>query len=209
MRAITFDKNGNKEQDTSLHKEVFGVIPNAEALLQYVRVYRANQRQGTQSTKTRGEVQGSAAKPWAQKHTGRARAGEKRNPIWRHGGIAHGPKPRDWGLKVSAQIRNLALRSILSVKAAEDKVFVSDKLAFEKISVKAAVDYIKNTGLKGKTLLVLGSDEQKITKSFSNLTSVKAVTATEANTFDFVNSNNVIFEKQALDYIEKKLRGSN
>ncbi|NMB69959.1 50S ribosomal protein L4 [candidate division WWE3 bacterium] len=207
MKVNLFDTKGNIAGELTLNDAIFGVDPNFETIKQYIYVYLTNQRQGTSSTKTRGEVQGSAAKPWAQKGTGRARAGEKRNPIWRHGGIAHGPKPKDWRIKVSRSVRDSAFISALSLLAQKSALSAVEKLNFEKPETKVANVFVKNTGLKGKTLLVLGSHDKNIVKSFSNIKDVETTLANNLNVYDLMNTKNVIFEKSALESFEKKFLG--
>lgn len=207
MKVNLFDTKGNIAGELTLNDAIFGVDPNFETIKQYIYVYLTNQRQGTSSTKTRGEVQGSAAKPWAQKGTGRARAGEKRNPIWRHGGIAHGPKPKDWGIKVSRSVRDSAFISALSLLAKKSALSAVEKLKFEKPETKVASVFVKNTGLKGKTLLVLESHDKNVVKSFSNLKNVETTLANNLNVYDLMNAKNVIFEKGAIESFEKKFLG--
>lgn len=207
MKVNLLDTKGNIAGEMPLKKELFGIEPNLETIKQYIYVYLTNQRQGTSSTKTRGEVQGSAAKPWAQKGTGRARAGEKRNPIWRHGGIAHGPKPKSWNVKVSRSVRDSAFLSALALLVQKNALSAVEKLSFEKPEAKAASTFIKNSGIKGKTLLVLGSTDVNIIKSFSNLENVNTALASNLNVFDLMNAKHVVFEKDALKSIEDKYIG--
>jgi len=207
MKVNLLDTKGNISGDLTLKKELFGVEPNLETIKQYIFVYLTNQRQGTSSTKTRGEVQGSAAKPWAQKGTGRARAGEKRNPIWRHGGIAHGPKPKDWRVKVSRSVRDSAFVSALSLLVKKNALSAVENLSFEKPESKAASSFMKNSGLKGKTLVVLNSPDQNTIKSFANLKNVSTTLASNLNVFDLMNAKHVVFEKDALNSFEKKYLG--
>src|SRR5690348_14134484 len=121
MKLEMYDIKSKKAQDITLNKDVFGIEPKLQVLSQYIRVYLANQRQGTSSTKTRGEVSGSGIKPWAQKGTGRARVGSKRTPLWRHGGIVFGPKPKDWSLDITKELKNTALLTAISGKVSDKK----------------------------------------------------------------------------------------
>ena len=128
-----FDSKGNKVSDLELAESVFGIEPNVSAMHLCVVNYLANQRQGTQSTKTRSEVSGGGKKPWRQKGTGRARQGSTRAPQWTHGGIAHGPKPREYGFSINKKVRRLAMKSALSSKVAAEEMVVLDSLQLIKI----------------------------------------------------------------------------
>jgi large subunit ribosomal protein L4 len=207
MKVNLFDTKGNISGEHALNKDLFGMEPNFETIKQYIFVYLTNQRQGTSSTKTRGEVQGSGAKPWAQKGTGRARAGEKRNPIWRHGGIAHGPKPKDWRIKVSRSVRDSAFVSALSLLAKKNAMSVVEKLSFDKPESKTASAFLKASGVKGKTLVVLETADQNTIKSFANLKNVSTALVATLNVYDLMNAKHVVFEKEALNSLEKKYLG--
>ncbi|EKE00145.1 MAG: hypothetical protein ACD_22C00084G0003 [uncultured bacterium] len=200
-----FDIKGNSVEQMSLSKEVFGIEPNEEALKQYIRVYQNNQRQGTSSTKTRGEVSGGGIKPWKQKGTGRARVGSSRNPIWRHGGISHGPKPKDWSLKLPKQVKRLAILSALSMVATtENKMKVLDKLELKTPKTKTICEMLKKLDLGYKTLIVLGSVNENVMKSIRNIENVSFVNADSLNAYEVMNARKVLFLKDAVKSLEKK-----
>lgn len=206
MKLNLLDTKGNKTE-INVNDEVFGFAPNTEFIKQYLYIYKTNQRQGTSSTKTRGEVQGSAAKPWKQKGTGRARVGEKRNPIWRHGGVAHGPKPKDWRIKLSKSVKDSAFLSALSIVNSKGALFAYEKLEFDKPKTSQATDFLKSANIKGKTLLVLGEKDTNVIKSFANVRNVKTVLFSTLNTYDLLDAQNVLFEKGVISSIEKKYLG--
>ena len=148
-KVDVYDIKGKKVSDIELKEEIFGIIPN-EAIVHSVLVnYQANQRQGTQSTKTRAEVSGGGKKPWRQKGTGRARQGSTRSPQWIKGGIALGPKPRSYSYKVNKKERRLAVKSILSSKVAENELLVVDKIPFTEIKTKQMVEALNNLKVEG------------------------------------------------------------
>src|SRR3989344_2069599 len=147
MKIDVLDIKGKKVDEITLKKEIFGIEPNETVLAQYVRVYRTNQRQGTSSTLNRGEVSGGGKKPWKQKGTGRARVGSTRNPIWVHGGVAHGPKPKDWTLKLPKKVKRLALISALSSAVEKKKLTVLDKIEIESPKSKLVSEIVKNLDL--------------------------------------------------------------
>ena len=154
-KVDVYDINGKKVSDVELNENVFGIEPN-EAIVHEVLVnYLANQRQGTQSTKTRAEVRGGGRKPWRQKGTGRARQGSIRAPQWIKGGIALGPKPRSYRYTVNKKEKRLAIRSVLSSKVLENKLTVVDKLELAEIKTKSMVNALNNLKLEGKTLVIL------------------------------------------------------
>ncbi|MBQ1262760.1 MAG: 50S ribosomal protein L4, partial [Oscillospiraceae bacterium] len=150
-----FDMAGNEVSKMKLSDTVFGIEPNAVVMHEAVVNYLANQRQGTQSTLTRTEVSGGGRKPWRQKGTGHARQGSIRAPQWRHGGIALGPKPRDYRYTLNKKVRKLALLSALSSKVLEKDLIVVDKISFEEIKTKKMVEMLKALGVEKKALIVM------------------------------------------------------
>ena len=137
--VTVFDKTGAKVSEIELSESVFGIEPSVPAMHLCVVNYLANQRQGTQSTLTRGEVSGGGKKPWRQKGSGRARQGSTRSPQWYHGGIAHGPKPREYGFSINKKVKRLAMKSALSSKVADDEILVLDAFGLEEIKTKEVV----------------------------------------------------------------------
>ena len=174
-KVSVYNVEGKKVSDIDLKEEVFGIEPN-EAVIHSVLVnYQANQRQGTQSTKTRSEVTGGGRKPWRQKGTGRARQGSIRAPQWIKGGIALGPKPRSYRYTVNKKEKRLAIRSILSSKVLENKLTVVDKLDLAEIKTKSMVKAFDSLKLEGKTLVVLPEKNLNVQASTRNIENAKAI----------------------------------
>jgi large subunit ribosomal protein L4 len=207
MIVNVVDTKGKKVEELTLSDEVFGVELNKEVLAQYLRVFHNNQRQGTSSTKTRGDVSGGGIKPWRQKGTGRARVGSSRVPVWRHGGIAHGPQPRDWSLSLPKKIKRLAIVSALSEAARKNKMTVLSSLEFDTPKTKEMSETLKNLGLNGRILLVLNEADQKIIKSARNIKDVETTIAGTLNAYDLMRARNIIFLKDAVLNIENKYKG--
>ncbi len=189
---------GKKAGTAELVDSVFGVEPNISVMHQVVTAQLAARRAGTHSTKTRAEVRGGGAKPWRQKGTGRARAGSSRMPNWRGGGIAHGPKPRDYSQKTPKKMVKLALRSALSDRASDGNVIVVDSWSFDAPSTKGAVAALAAVGAEGKVLVVLGDGDTTAWKSFRNLTNVHCLHVGELNTYDVLNNDIVVFTADTL-----------
>lgn len=181
-----------------LDENTFGIEPNMAVMHQVVTAQLAAKRQGTHSTKSRSEVSGGGAKPWKQKGTGRARAGSTRSPIWIGGGIAHGPKPRDYAERTNKKMKSLALRSALSDRAAESKVVVVGDWGFDAPSTKAAKTALSDLNVEGKALVVLSRDEVVAWKSFNNLSNVHLLHGDQLNTYDVLVSDFVVFSKSSL-----------
>ena len=171
--ASVFDVNGKKVSDIDLADGIFGIEPNTSAMHLVVVNYLANQRQGTQSTLTRAEVSGGGKKPWRQKGTGRARQGSTRSPQWYHGGISHGPKPRDYGFSINKKVRRLAMKSALSSKVAANEMIVLDDLKLEAIKTKEVVKVLSALEAGKKTLIVLPEKDDVIYRSARNIAGVK------------------------------------
>ena len=160
---------GKKVQEIELKDEIFGIVPN-EAVVHSVLVnFLANQRQGTQNTKTRSEVRGGGRKPWRQKGTGRARQGSIRAPQWIKGGIALGPKPRSYYYTVNKKERQLAVKSVLSSKVLENTLVVVDSLDMKEIKTKEMVKVLNNLKVEGKTLMLLADKNENVQKSSRNI----------------------------------------
>lgn len=187
-----------KKVIAELDPHTFGIEPNMAVMHQVVNAQLAAKRQGTHSTKTRAEVRGGGAKPWKQKGTGRARAGSSRSPIWIGGGIAHGPKPRDYAQRTNKKMINLALRSALSDRASDSKVMVVEDWGFETPSTKAAIAALRDLSVNGKTLIVLDRDEEAAWKSFRNLSDVHLIHSDQLNTYDVLVSDYVVFSASCL-----------
>ncbi len=206
MKKQVLDTKGNKVEEITLSDSVFDIEPNVEVINQYVRVYRANQRQGTSSTKNRGEVAGSSQKPWRQKGTGRARVGTKRNPIWRTGGVAHGPRPKSWSLKLTKKLKKLALRSVLSLKFKEDQAYLIDKIAFKEPKTKEMVAVLSALNTKGKTLLVLDKINPVVLKSGSNIKNLSTIFIDNLNPYEILNTKNLILTKDSALILDERYK---
>ena len=198
-----FDSKGNKVSDLELAESVFGIEPNVSAMHLCVVNYLANQRQCTQSTKTRSEVSGGGKKPWRQKGTGRARQGSTRAPQWTHGGIAHGPKPREYGFSINKKVRRLAMKSALSSKVAAEEMVVLDSLQLEAIKTKDVVSVLSSLEAGRKVLLVLPEKNDVIYRSARNIAGVKVALVSTLNVYDILNSDTMIVLKDAVAKIEE------
>jgi large subunit ribosomal protein L4 len=170
------------------------------------RMQLANRRQGTHSTKTRGEVSGGGRKPWRQKGTGRARAGSRRSPLWVGGGTIFGPKPRSYEMKLTKKMRLGALASALSDRAKDGKVVLLDRIAFEEPKTKQAVALLDRLGVEGSTLVVVSSAEYKreIKKSFTNLPRVKCLSCAGINAYDILKHDNVVLTLGAVEQLKER-----
>ena len=197
---------GEKVKDTKLNDNVFGVEPNDSVIYDAVVLYNASQRQGTHSTKTRSEVSGGGRKPWRQKGTGNARQGSIRAVQWRHGGIAHGPKPRDYSKKQNRKERRLALKTALSEKFAEKNLIVVDSLVLESVKTKDAIKLLETLKLTGKVLFVSAGDAENLYLATRNLGNVAVVMADELNVYDIVNADMVVMDSDTVNYVEEALK---
>ena len=199
-KVSVYNVEGKKVSDIDLKEEIFGIEPN-EAIIHSVLVnYLANQRQGTQSTKTRAEVRGGGRKPWRQKGTGRARQGSIRAPQWIKGGIALGPKPRSYKYTVNKKERRLAVKSMLSAKVLEQSLVVVDKLAFDEIKTKNMVSALNNLKVTGKTLVMLPEKNENVQKSARNIEGVNTTLVNTVNVYDLLKYNNLVV---TLDTVKK------
>lgn len=195
-----YDIEGKKVNDVELNEDIFGIIPNEELVHSVIVNYLANQRQGTQSTKTRAEVRGGGKKPWRQKGTGRARQGSIRAPHWVGGGIALGPKPRSYSYKLNKKEKGLAIKSCLSSKVIENELTVVDKIELKEIKTKEVAKMLNNLKLAGKTLILLPEKNEVIQKSARNIEGVKTLSVNTINAYDLVNYNNLVI---TLDTVKK------
>ena len=195
-----YDIQGKKVSTVDLKDEIFGIEPN-EAVVHSVLVnFLANQRQGTQSTKTRAEVRGGGRKPWRQKGTGRARQGSIRAPQWIKGGIALGPKPRSYKYTVNKKEKRLAIKSCLSSKVLEKELVVVDSLPLKEIKTKEMVKAISNLKLEGKTLILLPEKNETVQKSARNIEGVKTTLVNTINVYDLLKYKNLVI---TLDTVKK------
>ena len=198
-----FDKTGKKVSDIALSDAIFAITPNASAMHLCVVAYLANQRQGTQSTLTRAEVRGGGKKPWRQKGSGRARQGSIRSPQWTHGGIALGPKPREYGKTVNKKVRRLAMKSALSSKVAAEELIVLDSLEMNEIKTKEVVSVLKALETGKKVLIVLPEKNETVYRSARNIKGVKTTLVSTLNVYDILNCDSLVVIKDAVSKIEE------
>ena len=199
------DMNGKKVSTVELSDAVFGITPNEKAVHAAVVNFLANQRQGTQSTKTRSEVSGGGRKPWRQKGTGHAPHGPTRSPQWTHGGVALGPKPRDYSYRINRKVKRLAILSAISAKAAAGDMILVDNLSVAEYKTKAVVSMLSAVGAGKKNLIVTPAVEEKLVKSAANIPGVKTTVATSVNTYDVVNADKFILSVDAAKKLEEVL----
>ena len=200
------NNNGEKVKDIKLNDNVFGIAPNDIALKDALVLYMASTRQGTHSTKTRAEVSGGGRKPWRQKGTGNARQGSIRAVQWRKGGIAFGPKPRDYSKKQNRKVRRLALKSALSYKSMDKEIVLLEDIKFETNKTKEMLNLLNKLELaNSKVLLVVEELTDNVCLSARNLGNVKIVLPTEVNTYDVINSDKMVITETALKELEEVL----
>ena len=197
------DMAGKKVGEIELSNAVFGIEPNAAVMHMAVVNYLNNQRQGTQSTLTRSEVSGGGRKPWRQKGTGHARQGSTRAPQWTHGGIALGPKPRDYYYTVNKKERQLALKSALSDKVLTESLIVLDSLTLDGYKTKTVVDCLNAIGAAKKSLIVLPAVDEFVIKSCANIEGVKTTQWNTINVYDILNCDSFVIAKDAVTKIEE------
>ncbi len=197
------DMTGKSVGKIELSDAVFGIEPNAVVMHMAVVNYLANQRQGTQSTLTRTEVSGGGKKPWRQKGTGHARQGSTRAPQWRHGGIVHAPKPRDYSYSLNKKVRRLALLSALSDKVATGNMIVLDELKLDGFKTKTVAECLKAIGAAKKTLVVLENNDAYAVKSIANIAGAKSAQVNTINTYDIINADTLVVVKGAVAKIEE------
>ena len=198
-----YDMTGKEIGEVTLSETVFGVEPNISAIHTAVKNHLANRRQGTQSTLTRAEVSGGGAKPYRQKGTGRARQGTTRAPHYTHGGVAFAPKPRDYSYTINKKLKRIALKSALSIKAAEDRIIVVDKIEMDEIKTKDFANFLDAVGVAGKALVVTPEINKNVILSARNIPGVKTTFASLLNTYDIMNATAFVVDKAALSTIEE------
>jgi large subunit ribosomal protein L4 len=196
------DQSGKKVGTHDLDADVFDVQVNVPVMHQVVVAGMAAQRSGTHSTKTRAEVSGGGRKPWRQKGTGRARHGSTRSPIWVGGGVAHGPKPKEYGKRVPKKMKRLALRSALTDRAREGRIKVLESLTFEAPSTKEALDVLESIETGGLVLLVLDGPEVVVEKSFRNLSHVRIAYPGKLGTYEVLAADWVVFTRDAVEALQ-------
>ena len=194
---------GKKVKELTLNDSVFGIEPNMNVVHSVVLNYLANQRQGTQNTKTRAEVAGGGRKPWRQKGTGRARQGSIRAPQWIKGGIALGPKPRSYKYKINKKERALAVRSVLSAKLAENELVVIDQFGLNEIKTAKFAKILNNIKVEGKSLVVIPENDVNVQKSARNIKGVKTTIVDTMTVYDILNAKNLVITENAIKKIEE------
>lgn len=202
-RIQVFDMSGNEVKKMNISNDIFGIEPNKAVMHAAVVNYLANQRHGTQSTLTRTEVRGGGRKPWKQKGTGHARQGSTRAPQWTHGGVALGPKPRDYSYSLNKKVKRLALKSALSSKVADKNMIVVDKIELENYKTKTVVDMLSALSATGKALIVMPEVDQKVIKSAGNIAGVKTTLVNTLNVYDILNCDKLVVVVDAVKKIEE------
>ncbi|MBQ8248902.1 MAG: 50S ribosomal protein L4 [Clostridia bacterium] len=197
------DMAGKEVGEISLSDAVFGAEVNSAVLHIAVKSYLANQRQGTQSTKTRSEVSGGGKKPWKQKGTGHARQGSTRSPQWTHGGIALGPKPRSYRFEINKKVKRIALQSAFSSKVADGDMIVVDSITTTEYKTKTMVNMLKALGSEKKALVVLAENDAMVVKSMANIPGVKTALVNTLNVYDILNCDKFIVAKGAAEKMEE------
>ena len=198
-----YDMKGKVIGDVTLPEAVFGIEPNITAIHAAVKNHLANKRQGTQSALTRAEVRGGGAKPYRQKGTGRARQGSTRVPHYTHGGVAFAPKPRSYSYPINKKLKRLALKSALSLKAAEDSIIVVDGIEMDEIKTKKFKNFLDAVGVSGKALIVTPEVNKNVILSARNLPDVNTTFATLLSTYDIMDAQTFVIDKAALEAIEE------
>ena len=202
-KVDVYDIKGKKVSDVELNENVFGIEPNENIVHEVLLNYLANQRQGTQSTKTRAEVSGGGRKPWRQKGTGRARQGSIRAPQWIKGGIALGPKPRSYRYSLNKKEKQLAIKSVLSSKVLEKELTVIDKLELKEIKTKSMVKAFADLKLTGKTLVVLPEKNLNVQASTNNIEGAKTILVNEINVYDLLKYTNLVLPLDTVKKLEE------
>lgn len=202
-QVTVFDMTGKSVGEMTLSDAIFGIEPNTSVMHAAVVNYLANQRQGTQSTLTRSEVRGGGRKPWKQKGTGRARQGSIRAPQWTHGGIALGPKPRDYSYALNKKVKRLAMKSALSAKVQDNNMIVVENIAVEEFKTKVVAEMLTKLGATKKSLIVMPELNAKFVKSAANIPGVKTALVNTLNVYDILNCEKFIVAKDAVAKIEE------
>ena len=203
LKTNVYDMSGKLVGEIELSEAVFGITPNTAAVHDAVKNHLANKRQGTQSALTRAEVSGGGRKPWRQKGTGRARQGSTRAPQWTHGGIVFAPKPRDYSYVLNKKVKRLALKSVLSAKAAEGKLVVIDSIKMDAIKTADFRKFLTAVGVDGKALVATPAVDTVIVKSARNIPGVLTTPAAQLNVYDIINAQYLVVDQAALAKIEE------
>ena len=203
MQTKVFDMAGKQVGEIELSEAIFGIEPNEAVVHDVVKNHLANCRQGTQSALTRAEVSGGGIKPWRQKGTGRARQGSIRAPQWTHGGIVFAPKPRDYSYTLNKKVKRLAMKSVLSDKAASENIVVIDEIKMDSIKTKTFKTFLNAVGVNGKALVVTAENDSIVVKSAANIPGILVTFANLINVYDILNAQKLVVDKAALAKIEE------
>ena len=202
-KVDVYNMQGKKVSDVELSEAVFGIEPNENVVHSVLVNYLANQRQGTQSTKTRAEVRGGGRKPWRQKGTGRARQGSIRAPQWIKGGIALGPKPRSYSYRINKKEKQLAIKSLLSAKVLDNELTVVDKLEVKDAKTKVMAKALADLKVEGKALIILADKNENVSRSSRNIEGVKTIELNTINVFDLLNCNKLVLPLDTVKKLEE------
>lgn len=202
-KVALYDITGSQIGNIDLDDNIFGVEINTHVMYEAVKNYLANQRQGTQSAKTRADVRGGGRKPWRQKGTGRARQGSIRAPQWKGGGVVFAPKPRDYSYKLPKKIKRLALKSALSSKVTDQEIIVVDNLVLDKAKTKEMVKVLANLNASKKTLIVLPERDETVILAARNIPGVKTAYVNTINVYDILNCDSFLITKEAVNKVEE------
>ncbi len=201
IKLINFQ--GEVVGSLDLSDAVFGAPIHVPAMHQVVVAQLANARQGTASAKTRAEVSGGGRKPFRQKHTGRARAGSTRSPLWLKGGVAHGPKPRDYSQKVNRKVRQLAMRSALSLKATEDRMLILENGNLETPKTKTMLAFLGKVEATRKPLMVIHESNENVYRSAANIPGAKVIHVDSINVYDILNHEHLIMTAESAQKLQE------
>jgi large subunit ribosomal protein L4 len=202
-KVAVYDMQGTQVGEIDLNDKVFGIEPNEAVMQQFVKMQLANKRVGNASTKTRAEVRGGGKKPWKQKGTGRARVGSSRNPVWRGGGVAFGPKPRDYSYKLPRKVRRLALKSALSSKVVDNNIIIVDFLNFDEPRTRKMAETLGLLKVGKKTLVITADGDINVYKSARNIPGVKSLKVDYINVFDVLKYETLLLTKDAVARVEE------
>ncbi len=202
-KVNTYDIKGKKVSEIELSDDIFAVEVSTSSMHQVIVAQLANKRQGTQSALTRAEVSGGGKKPWRQKGTGRARVGSSRNPVWKHGGVAFAPKPRDYSKSVNKKVRKLAIKSALTCKLADKQIFVMEDLNIAAPKTKEMIGVLEALKIDGKALVVTKEVNEDVVRASNNIKGVQTTVSTSINVYDIMNSDSLIITRSAVESIQE------
>ena len=206
-KVTVYDMAGKSVGELELESTVFGIKPNKSIMHAAVVSYLANQRQGTQSTKTRAEIRGGGRKPWRQKGTGRARQGSTRSPQWKHGGVAFAPKPRSYRFSLNKKVRKIAMKSAFSAKVLSGSFVVVDNISMDEIKTKSMIKMLGNLGADKKALIVTPQSDKNVILSARNIPGVKTAQAGALCVYDILGCEKLVIDKEAVSKLTEVYAG--